>query len=422
MVIIDEGQKSCINRICIEKHPHHNMKGFLLERTRPTRPSEEYSEQKDKYAIKEELCAAFEKSQKLGRQKHRTKSPKQGHVTIKPIRTIGFGSGEYTSYHLVFNRDLSNQNFLRKCIIKVSNISLFQIFTFLFLQILFNLLFSFPIFSQKMERDSTFKSKILYTSITTSSATASYIALNSLWYKDYPRSKFHFFNDNSEWLQMDKVGHVTTSYNVGWYAYDMMKATGFDENKSLYWGGATGLFYLTGIEILDGFSSQWGFSIGDQIANIGGTSLFILQQKFWKEQRITLKFSYTNSVFANYNPEQLGRNFQQRILKDYNAQTYWSSINISSFLAPDAAFPKFLNIAFGYGASGMTTAKNVVNDVNNFQRTREYYLSFDADLNRVRWPKKWMKKTARILSFIKLPSPTLKMQSDGKVKMYAFYF
>src|SRR4051812_42271731 len=37
----------------------------------------------------------------------------------------------------------------------------------------------------------------------------SLIGLNELWYKNYPRSSFHFFNDNKEWLQMDKVGHFT---------------------------------------------------------------------------------------------------------------------------------------------------------------------------------------------------------------------
>lgn len=36
---------------------------------------------------------------------------------------------------------------------------------------------------------------------------AGLIGLNQMWYADYPQSKFHFYNDNSEWMQMDKVGH-----------------------------------------------------------------------------------------------------------------------------------------------------------------------------------------------------------------------
>lgn len=279
--------------------------------------------------------------------------------------------------------------------------------------------------AQKTEADSisTLKLRKVATITTLSSlAAGSLIGLNELWYKDYPRSSFQFINDNDQWLQMDKVGHAMTSYHLGKIGYESMQWSGFNENTSIYLGGSIGLIYLTGIEFLDGHSAQWGFSWGDQLANFLGTSSFIAQQKIWKEQRINLKFSYSNTPLAMLNPDQLGRNFQQRVLKDYNGQTYWASINVSSFLASDAAFPRWMNVAFGYGAYGMTSAKNVVNDVNNFQRTREFYLSFDADLNRVRWPRKWMKITAQILSFIKLPSPALKMQSDGKVKLYALHF
>lgn len=266
------------------------------------------------------------------------------------------------------------------------------------------------------------KRKVTLGIITTVGLGASYYGLNNLWYNDYPRSPLHSFNDNGEWLQMDKAGHFASSYHLGKIGFESFQYCGFNYNTSLFLGGSAGLIFLTGIEILDGTSSQWGFSWGDEIANSSGTILFMLQEKFWKEQRITMKFSFTNSGYAMFNSDQLGRNFQQRLLKDYNGQTYWASYNISSFLASDAAFPKWMNIAIGYGATEMTSAKNVVNSVNNFQRTREFYLSFDADLNKIRWPRKWMKTTARILSFIKIPSPTFEMRSDGKVKMHALFF
>lgn len=40
------------------------------------------------------------------------------------------------------------------------------------------------------------------------------LALNQLWYADYKRSKFHTIDDNSEWLQMDKLGHVFSAYQL----------------------------------------------------------------------------------------------------------------------------------------------------------------------------------------------------------------
>jgi hypothetical protein len=41
------------------------------------------------------------------------------------------------------------------------------------------------------------------------------VGLNQLWYADYPKSDFHFINDNAEWLQMDKAGHIYSSYHLG---------------------------------------------------------------------------------------------------------------------------------------------------------------------------------------------------------------
>src|SRR5258708_38914915 len=44
--------------------------------------------------------------------------------------------------------------------------------------------------------------------------TTSYIILDKTWYASYPRSSYHFFNDDAEWEQMDKCGHLWTCYNI----------------------------------------------------------------------------------------------------------------------------------------------------------------------------------------------------------------
>lgn len=276
-------------------------------------------------------------------------------------------------------------------------------------------------FGQK-EQDTLRNRKIILGTSSTVVATSSLIALNQLWYSDYPRSSFHFFNDNDEWLQMDKVGHFTSCYMLGELGTRAMQWAGYSDKKSIWLGGSAGFLFMTGIEYLDGRSSQWGFSWGDELANFSGSMLHISQQLLWKENRIRFKFSYRNSPYAMFNSAQLGRNFQQRVFKDYNAQTYWASCNVSRFLASDAAFPKWLNISFGYGAREMTRAEINVNSVNNFQPTREFYFSFDADLNQVKWPRVWMKKTAYVLSFIKIPAPTLEVRNDGTVKWHALFF
>ena len=57
-------------------------------------------------------------------------------------------------------------------------------------------------------------------------------ALYVLWYKDYPQSGFHFFNDNDEWLQMDKAGHTTASYYLGLIGYSSLRWAGVNEKKA----------------------------------------------------------------------------------------------------------------------------------------------------------------------------------------------
>ena len=68
----------------------------------------------------------------------------------------------------------------------------------------------------------------------------SMITLNSMWYKNYPKSKFHFFNDNHEWLQMDKIGHSTTAYHTGRLGYELFKYAGLNEKQATWAGGKIG--------------------------------------------------------------------------------------------------------------------------------------------------------------------------------------
>ncbi len=248
------------------------------------------------------------------------------------------------------------------------------------------------------------------------------LALNEMWYKDYPRSAFHFFNDRKEWLQMDKTGHAFSAYQMNRFFFERYQQTGYDAKKSLRNATISSLSYMTTIEILDGFSKQWGFSPWDFAANLSGSFLHLIQQKKWSEQKIQMKFSYHETPFPNYNPSQLGDNFQQRILKDYNGQTYWLSFNSTVFFSKNNTFRDIISLSLGYSATEMTHAKTNNFIVNNFQGHREFLFSFDADLNRVKWKRKGVRRVMKIFSVIKVPLPTMKIRDDGKMSFHLFYF
>ncbi|HMG66268.1 MAG TPA: DUF2279 domain-containing protein [Chitinophagaceae bacterium] len=263
----------------------------------------------------------------------------------------------------------------------------------------------------------------------------SLIILNNTWYKNYPHTSFHTFNDSKEWLQVDKFGHAWTAYNAGRASAAMWQWAGLKEEKSALIGGVSGAVYLTVIEFLDAHSSQWGWSWSDIGANIFGSGFFISQELLWKQQRIQYKFSfhhknYGEPVLNRRADDLFGKVWYERMLKDYNAQTYWLSANLKSFFH-QSSFPAWLNVSFGYGADGMFGGfdnKWVVGnpgfpiDRTNIPRKRQFYISPDVDFTKIRTNKKWLHTVFFCLNAFKCPAPTLMIDSKGKLKGYAMYF
>jgi len=257
----------------------------------------------------------------------------------------------------------------------------------------------------------------------TSLATLTLIGLNKLWYNDFPRSKFHTIDDSNEWLQMDKFGHVFSAYQLGKAGADILNWSGVSKKNQLIYGSTLGFTFLTAVEIFDGYSKEWGFSWSDIAANAAGTGLYIGQELLWKEQRIVLKYSFHRTKYAKQRPDILGENLLQEILKDYNGQTYWLSANLNSFIK-DSKLPKWLNLAIGYGADGMVSGTNEIVDnlFTNQNRIRQYYISFDVNLTRIRTESNLLKTIFSIINVIKIPMPTIEFNSNNKVVFHLFYF
>ena len=199
---------------------------------------------------------------------------------------------------------------------------------------------------------------------------------------------------------------------------DAFEWAGFNTPQTRWIAGGSGFVYLTAIEMMDGFSRGWGFSWGDQVANTLGAALVISQKIAWNEQKVLLKFSYAPSGLARYNPSLLGNTASTKLLKDYNAQTYWLSLNPFNFCNRKTKF-SWLNLALGYGAYGMIGGhKNsfVVEDNGNvlkFERQRHVYLGLDVDFTRIKTRSKILKTVFTILNVVKVPSPCIDLSAKG---------
>jgi uncharacterized protein YfiM (DUF2279 family) len=253
------------------------------------------------------------------------------------------------------------------------------------------------------------------------------LLLNEAWYKDFPRSSFQLYNDWGEWHNMDKTGHAFSSYTLSLAGINLMKQSGIPDKKAIWAGGLYGPIFLSTIEILDGFSERWGFSIPDMAANIAGSGLAVSQELVWGKQIARLKYSYHESGLALYRPGALGTNLPGKMLKDYNGQTHWISVSIGPLAKDPEWLPSWLSVALGYSADGLLGGFSNPETANGLQlpelkRIRQFYISPDIDLSAIDSGSEAINRILRSINFLKIPAPALELNSEGEIKLYLLFF
>lgn len=252
--------------------------------------------------------------------------------------------------------------------------------------------------------------------------------LYTQWYKQYDLEEFHWFDDSGEWEDMDKYGHIWDTYSIAKPMSHCFQWAGYDVRRSAAYGTGIAYMFQTTVEVLDGFSSGWGFSMYDVAANTVGAAAFLSQELAWQEQRIVLKYSFHATEYAQYRPDVLGKTLPERILKDYNGLTYWASVNPAAFMhEKPKSFPAWLSIAVGLGAEGMTGGRSNPTSADGkplpgFERYRQYYLGVDIDLARIRTRHRWLSGLFKVVNIVRIPAPALELSPGRKPRWHALYF
>lgn len=248
--------------------------------------------------------------------------------------------------------------------------------------------------------------------------TGSIIGLSQVWYKDIPKSKFHFFDDSKNWLQMDKMGHFYATYKINELTTSVIRWAGLEDKKALWIGTGASIGYQTTFELFDAYSQEWGFSWSDILANGLGSICYLGQELVWQEERVIPKFSFAPTPYAKERPSILGGSYSESLLKDYNGQTYWLSFSPGTFIK-NTSFPKWACISIGYSAH-----EKLVGDQgyyfseangNEYFEQREFLISLDVDFSRLPIKRKWLKVLVRQLNYLKVPFPALLIR-DGKIQ------
>ncbi|MBD3636133.1 MAG: DUF2279 domain-containing protein [Crocinitomicaceae bacterium] len=276
--------------------------------------------------------------------------------------------------------------------------------------------------------DTLNKNRVIGVSVAGGTAWAGSIsALYFVWYKDFPKTGFHVFDDSREWQQMDKIGHHYAAFHFGRFVGDLYEWSGLDHKKASIIGAGFSIGYMTTFEFLDATNEQWGFSWSDIAYNTLGTATYWTQEYFWNKQYVQFKFSAHLTDLAQYRPNVLGNDFASRILKDYNGQTYWMSFNPVHWFKKDSKIPEWINLSFGYSINNQLIGDGgtyIITDGTtqlNFTPYRQFFFSFDINFEAIPTDRPWLKTIFRGLNYIKVPFPALEF-SQGKVGFRPLYF
>jgi uncharacterized protein YfiM (DUF2279 family) len=250
----------------------------------------------------------------------------------------------------------------------------------------------------------------------------SLVVLNDMWYKEQGKSSFHFYNDNSQWNQVDKAGHFYTAYQLSKIGKQLFLWTNMSEKKSAIWGSVMSQALMVPIEVLDGHSVEYGFSWGDIVANLLGTGVFLSQELTIGKQIVKPKFSVHTTPYAALHPEVLGKSLAEKLLKDYNGHTYWLSFDIYALSGENKKVPKVLNLAVGYGAEEMVYGTESDNNSNGYESYRQFYLGLDIDLSHIKTRNKLLKSLLFVADMVKLPAPTLEYNLQNGFNFHWLYF
>jgi hypothetical protein len=189
------------------------------------------------------------------------------------------------------------------------------------------------------------------------------------WWKNQ-RGKFHFAEDWAYSLSADKCGHFFDGDLIQTLYQGAFEWAGFKKTTAMWMGVGFSIACMTDTEIEDGFATSWGFSWGDEMANVSG-ALYPVAQHYWDPlKNFNFKWSY-------YPSDELRNGAKDGVfLDDYNGQTIWLSVDVHNMLPKKAKkyWPGIFNIVFGYGVDFYT-------DFN--RRYQNWYVGLDLNWEKI---------------------------------------
>lgn len=241
------------------------------------------------------------------------------------------------------------------------------------------------------------------------------------------RGPFHIVEDGKYAMYIDKAGHFYGTFLSSYVLSQTLIECGLSYDWASAVGGLLGLGYTTYVEVLDGFSRDWGFCPSDFYADVAGALFFWGYSHLPLLQNFTPKFMYFPPRWFN----SYSRKPSSMFIDDYSAHTFWISVNVYNLLPKtvQSYYPKWLDISVGFAVRNLCDPLNPANNCNPSVSEPVYHyvwgnrkiiIALDYDLVKLLpdgspfW--NWLKQS---LNYFKLPSPAIEF---GKpTRFYLLY-
>ncbi len=252
----------------------------------------------------------------------------------------------------------------------------------------------------------------------------SYHYINTAWWADSKKT-FHFDGGGSSIKEafdfgrdaiyakgLDKIGHFYGARITSDIFARGIRWSGKTEQQALLWGGLLGTAVQGFIEIKDGYSPTWGFSVYDWMSGSLGSFYPYFQSKSRFLKALDIKYSYYRKDNYYFDFIKRKSNFQD----DYMNSIFWFTFNPKRY-KPESKWPKWLGISMGVGVDATLNNYyvNMPGGTSDWGRGGyEVYLAPDIDFKGLLPKKPFWQTLAHILNYIKVPSPALRFSKDTK--------
>jgi len=239
--------------------------------------------------------------------------------------------------------------------------------------------------------------KTFLTNLAAVSGVAAYGFIN--W--DYGDSGFQsssegWFSKNTKEGGSDKLGHFYTGYSVSRSIYPIYLKWGYTKEEAIKQSFLTSFILTTAMEIGDGFSSEFGFSHEDFVANsIGQLGAYILDTHPKIDKILDFRMEYNFSKGATSDP-----------LTDYESTKYLAVLKMSGVeqFYLDQGFSRYLEFHLGYYVRGFE------NQIRHDDQ-RNIYVGVGINLAQILYDLSY-KKTSKIFNYYQTPYTYLEARKN----------